>query len=184
MKKSLYTDKNTEEDIEKLSETDSDSVIYNLYEDILILKEQLAQAQAEIVDLDKKIADTCARHPYQSVIDLAQALLRERKQLNKNIESLREQLASELEINKTLNSLMISGEKRGVQKATEEFKEQLAQAQAQAQAELVTAKADGIREAIIECGVRRHYMGFTYIDEEALLEHLYELDKANKNKGE
>ena len=77
MLKSLYTDKNTEEDIEKLSETDSDSVIYNLYEDILILKEQLA---------------------------------------------------TELSINKTLHSLMISGEERGVQKATEEFKEQLASA--------------------------------------------------------
>ena len=51
---------------------------------------------------------------------------------------------------------------------------------AQAQAELVTAKADGIREAIIECGLRKHYTGFTYIDEEDLLEHLYELDKATE----
>ena len=53
----------------------------------------------------------------------------------------------------------------------------------QAQAELVTAKADGIREAIIECGLRKHYTGFTYIDEEDLLEHLYELDKVNKDNG-
>ena len=51
MEKSLYTDKNTEEDIEKLSETDSDSVIYNLYEDILILKEQLAALNKEYLIL-------------------------------------------------------------------------------------------------------------------------------------
>ena len=55
-----------------------------------------------------------------------------------------------------------------------ELREKLAQAQKQ----LASAKVDGIREAIIECGLRKHYTGFTYIDEEALLEHLYELDKA------
>jgi len=48
MKKLLYTDKNTEEDIEKLSETDSDSVIYNLYEDILVLKEELAHTEKQL----------------------------------------------------------------------------------------------------------------------------------------
>jgi len=44
----------------------------------------------------------------------------------KEIDSLREQLASELSINKNLHSLMVSGEKRGIKKATEDFKEQLA----------------------------------------------------------
>ena len=64
MNKSLYTDKNTENEIERLAELDSDDVIYNLYEDILILREQLSSANIEIKDLKQrlKIASDANEH--------------------------------------------------------------------------------------------------------------------------
>jgi hypothetical protein len=70
--KSLYTDKNTENEIERLAELDSDDVIYNLYEDILILREQLSSANIEIKDLKQrlKIASDANEHIMEYVKEL------------------------------------------------------------------------------------------------------------------
>ena len=72
MNKSLYTDKNTENEIERLAELDSDDVIYNLYEDILILREQLSSANIEIKDLKQrlKIASDANEHIMEYVKEL------------------------------------------------------------------------------------------------------------------
>ena len=72
MNKSLYTDKNTENEIERLAELDSDDVIYNLYEDILILREQLSIANIEIKDLKQrlKIASDANEHIMEYVKEL------------------------------------------------------------------------------------------------------------------
>ena len=44
----LWSDDKTNEDIQKLAETNSDSVVYNLHEDLLCVKEQLAKANERV----------------------------------------------------------------------------------------------------------------------------------------
>ena len=43
----LWSDDKTNEDIQKLAETNSNSVVYNLHEDLLCVKEQLAKAKED-----------------------------------------------------------------------------------------------------------------------------------------
>lgn len=47
LRMTLWSDDKTNEDIQKLSETDSDYVVYNLHEDLLRVKEQLAKANED-----------------------------------------------------------------------------------------------------------------------------------------
>lgn len=48
----LWSDDKTNEDIQKLAETNSDSVVYNLHEDLLCVKEQLAKANERVEELE------------------------------------------------------------------------------------------------------------------------------------
>lgn len=51
----LWSDDKTKEDIQKLSETDSDSVVYNLHEDLLCVKEELAKANERVAIYNRGI---------------------------------------------------------------------------------------------------------------------------------
>lgn len=50
----LWSDDKTNEDIQKLAETNSDSVVYNLHEDLLCVKEDLAKADERVKELEKE----------------------------------------------------------------------------------------------------------------------------------
>jgi len=52
----LWSDGKTNEDIQKLAETNSNSVVYNLHEDLLCVKEQLEKANERVEELEKENA--------------------------------------------------------------------------------------------------------------------------------
>jgi transcriptional regulator with XRE-family HTH domain len=60
-------------------------------------------------------------------------------ELREQLRQTQKQLASEVSINKTLNSLIISGKEKSLQKATEEFKAKLAK---------VTAQRDDLKSSL------------------------------------
>ena len=48
--KPLWSDGKTGEDIDFYAELDSDNVIYNLYEDVLCLKEELSEIEGTVIN--------------------------------------------------------------------------------------------------------------------------------------
>jgi DNA repair exonuclease SbcCD ATPase subunit len=54
----LWSDGKTNEDIQKLAETNSNSVVYNLHEDLLCVKEQLEKANERVEELEKELKES------------------------------------------------------------------------------------------------------------------------------
>lgn len=52
----LWSDGKTSEEIQKLSEVDGNSVAYNLHEDLLCVKEDLAKANERVRELEQENA--------------------------------------------------------------------------------------------------------------------------------
>lgn len=69
----LWSDGKTSEEIQKLSEVDGNSVAYNLHEDLLCVKEDLAKANERVELLEK----CCKLHtlPPNVVFDMVEAMI-------------------------------------------------------------------------------------------------------------
>lgn len=52
----LWSDDKTNEEIQKLSEVDGNSVAYNLHEDLLCVKEDLAKANERVKELENELS--------------------------------------------------------------------------------------------------------------------------------
>ena len=55
--KTLWSDQNDFETVNELATRHLSNAIYNLYEDIAVLKEELAEAREEIISLNERCQD-------------------------------------------------------------------------------------------------------------------------------